>query len=131
MTKAVWSKWLDIGLILVLHFFIDLDFILVFKNQTELVLYSAILTSYFVNDAFVAKVITCFIVMFSVLQLSQPTVCRNPVCQNRTRFMLDINKSRYVDFQKVRIQETQAELPRGSIPRRFVSFSKIFLILFY
>ena len=35
--------------------------------------------------------------------------------------MLDINKSRYVDFQKVRIQETQAELPRGSIPRRFVT----------
>ena len=34
--------------------------------------------------------------------------------------MLDINNSRYVDFQKVRIQETQAELPRGSIPRRFV-----------
>ena len=67
LTKAVWSKWLDIVLILVLHFFIDLDFILVFKNQTELVLYSAILTSYFVNDAFVAKVITCFIVMFSVL----------------------------------------------------------------
>lgn len=48
---------------------------------------------------------------------TQPTVCRNPVCQNRARFMLDINKSRYVDFQKVRIQETQAELPRGSIPR--------------
>ena len=45
--------------------------------------------------------------------------------------MLDINKSRYVDFQKVRIQETQAELPRGSIPRRFVNFSKIFVILFY
>lgn len=31
--------------------------------------------------------------------------------------MLDTNKSRFVDFQKVRIQETQAELPRGSIPR--------------
>ena len=31
--------------------------------------------------------------------------------------MLDVNKSRFVDFQKVRIQETQAELPRGSIPR--------------
>ncbi|PKK28759.1 minichromosome maintenance complex component 6, partial [Columba livia] len=29
----------------------------------------------------------------------------------------NINKSRFVDFQKVRIQETQAELPRGSIPR--------------
>lgn len=23
----------------------------------------------------------------------------------------------FIDFQKVRIQETQAELPRGSIPR--------------
>lgn len=36
--------------------------------------------------------------------------------------MLDINKSRYVDFQKVRIQETQAELPRGCIPRRYDNF---------
>ncbi|KAK7092443.1 hypothetical protein V1264_008184 [Littorina saxatilis] len=48
---------------------------------------------------------------------TQPTICRNPVCNNRARFMLDVNKSRFVDFQKVRIQETQAELPRGSIPR--------------
>nr|AAC41267.1 zygotic DNA replication factor MCM6b [Xenopus laevis] len=48
---------------------------------------------------------------------TQPSICRNPVCANRKRFMLDTNKSRFVDFQKVRIQETQAELPRGSIPR--------------
>ncbi|CAG5124538.1 unnamed protein product [Candidula unifasciata] len=48
---------------------------------------------------------------------TQPTICRNPVCANRSRFMLDVNHSRFVDFQKVRIQETQAELPRGSIPR--------------
>ncbi|XP_051554164.1 MCM6 minichromosome maintenance deficient 6, like [Myxocyprinus asiaticus] len=48
---------------------------------------------------------------------TQPTICKNPVCANRRRFMLDTNKSRFVDFQKVRIQETQAELPRGSIPR--------------
>ena len=34
--------------------------------------------------------------------------------------MLNVNKSRFVDFQKVRIQETQAELPRGCIPRRYV-----------
>ncbi|XP_054707129.1 zygotic DNA replication licensing factor mcm6-like [Uloborus diversus] len=46
-----------------------------------------------------------------------PTICRNEVCNNRTRFQLDVNKSRFVDFQRVRIQETQAELPRGSIPR--------------
>jgi len=48
---------------------------------------------------------------------TQPGVCRNPVCQNTQRFELDIEKSRFVDFQKVRIQETHAELPRGSIPR--------------
>uniref|UniRef100_A0A4W4DTW8 DNA replication licensing factor MCM6 n=1 Tax=Electrophorus electricus TaxID=8005 RepID=A0A4W4DTW8_ELEEL len=48
---------------------------------------------------------------------TQPTICKNPVCANRRRFMLDTNKSRFVDFQKVRIQETQTELPRGAIPR--------------
>ncbi|KAL8183249.1 UNVERIFIED_CONTAM: MCM DNA helicase complex subunit mcm6 [Gekko kuhli] len=48
---------------------------------------------------------------------TQPNICKNPVCANRRRFLLDTNKSRFVDFQKVRIQETQAELPRGSIPR--------------
>ena len=40
--------------------------------------------------------------------------------------MLNVNKSRFVDFQKVRIQETQAELPRGCIPRRYC-FSRVFV----
>lgn len=31
--------------------------------------------------------------------------------------MLDVDKSEFVDFQKIRVQETQAELPRGCIPR--------------
>ncbi|CAI5444617.1 unnamed protein product [Caenorhabditis angaria] len=48
---------------------------------------------------------------------TQPTKCSNPQCMNRTRFSLDVNESTFVDFQKVRIQETQSELPRGSIPR--------------
>lgn len=39
------------------------------------------------------------------------------MCSNRRRFMLDVDKSTFIDFQKVRIQETQAELPRGCIPR--------------
>ncbi|KAG5318172.1 MCM6 factor, partial [Acromyrmex heyeri] len=37
--------------------------------------------------------------------------------QQFRRFLLDVDNSIFVDFQKVRIQETQAELPRGSIPR--------------
>ena len=32
---------------------------------------------------------------------TQPNICRNPVCANRRRFLLDTNKSRFVDFQKV------------------------------
>lgn len=31
--------------------------------------------------------------------------------------MLETDKSLFIDFQKVRIQETQSELPRGCIPR--------------
>eukprot|EP00088_Acartia_fossae_P023653 TRINITY_DN2467_c0_g1_i13.p1 TRINITY_DN2467_c0_g1~~TRINITY_DN2467_c0_g1_i13.p1 ORF type:complete len:815 (-),score=325.70 TRINITY_DN2467_c0_g1_i13:527-2971(-) len=48
---------------------------------------------------------------------TQPAICRNPVCNNRSRFILLMNKSKFVDFQKVRIQEVQSELPRGCIPR--------------
>ena len=48
---------------------------------------------------------------------TQPNSCRNPQCSNRQKFMLDINTSNFVDFQKVRIQEIQSELPRGCIPR--------------
>lgn len=50
-------------------------------------------------------------------KFTNPTICRNPVCANRRRFMLEVDKSLFIDFQKVRIQETQAELPRGCIPR--------------
>lgn len=48
---------------------------------------------------------------------TQPSSCKNPQCSNRQRFQLDLNNSKFVDFQKVRIQEVQSELPRGCIPR--------------
>ncbi|VDQ07854.1 unnamed protein product [Trichobilharzia regenti] len=48
---------------------------------------------------------------------AQPTICFNPQCGNRLKFELLTNESKFVDFQKVRVQETQSELPRGSIPR--------------
>lgn len=61
----------------------------------------------------------CQSVMSDVSQqfkYTQPSICRNVACQNRIKFMLDVNKSKFVDFQKLRIQETQSELPRGNIP---------------
>lgn len=50
-------------------------------------------------------------------KFTEPTICRNSLCSNRKKFKLLLHKSRFVDFQKVRIQETQTELPRGSMPR--------------
>lgn len=50
-------------------------------------------------------------------KFTQPSKCLNAICQNRRNFTLDVRKSTFVDFQKVCIQEIQAELPRGSIPR--------------
>ncbi|TPP64755.1 DNA helicase [Fasciola gigantica] len=62
----------------------------------------------------------CRVVIRNVEQpfkYTQPSVCFNPQCANRIKFELLTNESKFVDFQKVRVQETQSELPRGSIPR--------------
>ncbi|XP_023245921.1 DNA replication licensing factor Mcm6 isoform X2 [Copidosoma floridanum] len=62
----------------------------------------------------------CNIVIKNVEQqfkFTNPTICSNPACSNRRRFLLNTDKSEFVDFQKIRIQEPQEELPRGSIPR--------------
>ncbi|XKL61051.1 hypothetical protein PGB90_008108 [Kerria lacca] len=62
----------------------------------------------------------CRTIIYGVEQqfkFTQPTICRNPVCNNRRRFQLEIEKSIFVDFQKIKIQEIQSELPRGCIPR--------------
>jgi len=56
---------------------------------------------------------------------TQPIACSNPVCSNRQKFVLNNDASKFVDFQKVRIQETQQELPRGSIPRRYLCYCGI------
>lgn len=48
---------------------------------------------------------------------TEPLMCRNPVCQNRTHWELDVEKSRFCDWQKVRIQENANEIPTGSMPR--------------
>ncbi|KAG0721771.1 Zygotic DNA replication licensing factor mcm6-A [Chionoecetes opilio] len=50
-------------------------------------------------------------------KFTEPSICPNGVCSNRERFKLDTAQSQFVDFQKLRIQEVQSELPRGCIPR--------------
>uniref|UniRef100_A0A0N5B9A1 DNA replication licensing factor MCM6 n=1 Tax=Strongyloides papillosus TaxID=174720 RepID=A0A0N5B9A1_STREA len=50
---------------------------------------------------------------------TQPSRCSNAQCGNSSRFKSEVTESQFVDFQRLRIQETQEELPRGSIPRTF------------
>lgn len=50
---------------------------------------------------------------------TEPTECPNTACGNRNRsgWRLDIGKSTFVDWQKVKLQESSHEIPTGSMPR--------------
>ena len=47
----------------------------------------------------------------------QPILCQNSTCNNRTGWQLNIEQSKFSDWQKVRIQENANEIPTGSMPR--------------
>ncbi|CAD5219544.1 unnamed protein product [Bursaphelenchus okinawaensis] len=62
----------------------------------------------------------CGITIRNVLQQFKhtlPAKCESTNCSNRSRFSLDPHDSTFVDYQRVRIQESQEELPLGCIPR--------------
>lgn len=48
---------------------------------------------------------------------TEPLKCRNPGCENSRNFKVILDQSKFVDFQKVRIQESSDEIPSGSMPR--------------
>ncbi|TFK64055.1 MCM-domain-containing protein [Pluteus cervinus] len=48
---------------------------------------------------------------------TEPALCPNPTCGNRTAWKLQIDTSKFTDWQKVRIQENPSEIPTGSMPR--------------
>ncbi|KAJ6144727.1 DNA replication licensing factor mcm6 [Penicillium chermesinum] len=48
---------------------------------------------------------------------TEPTECPNQQCGNRHGWRLDIGKSTFVDWQKVKLQESSHEIPTGSMPR--------------
>jgi MCM OB domain len=43
--------------------------------------------------------------------------CRNPACNNAKDWELDMKRSRFVDWQRLRVQENADEIPPGSMPR--------------
>ncbi|KAJ2665020.1 MCM DNA helicase complex subunit mcm6 [Coemansia sp. RSA 1199] len=50
-------------------------------------------------------------------QYTEPGVCDNPVCQNRTVWTLVVERSKFADWQRIRVQESASEIPAGSMPR--------------
>lgn len=48
---------------------------------------------------------------------TEPPQCPNPICGNRTGWRLDVRRSTFVDWQKVKLQESSHEIPTGSMPR--------------
>ncbi|ODQ46486.1 hypothetical protein PICMEDRAFT_16365 [Pichia membranifaciens NRRL Y-2026] len=48
---------------------------------------------------------------------TEPTSCINSTCVNQSEWTLNISKSQFLDWQKVRVQENSNEIPNGSMPR--------------
>ncbi|CCF57789.1 hypothetical protein KAFR_0D01430 [Kazachstania africana CBS 2517] len=48
---------------------------------------------------------------------TEPTFCPNPSCENRAFWTLNVSRSKFLDWQKIRIQENANEIPNGSMPR--------------
>ncbi|EGG06941.1 uncharacterized protein MELLADRAFT_86241 [Melampsora larici-populina 98AG31] len=48
---------------------------------------------------------------------TEPNICPNIQCNNRTDWKLSIEQSIFSDWQRVRIQENSNEIPTGSMPR--------------
>ncbi|KAK8440256.1 MCM DNA helicase complex subunit mcm6 [Candidozyma auris] len=49
-----------------------------------------------------------------VFKYTEPTSCS---CGNKSYWTLNVSKSQFIDWQKVRIQENSNEIPTGSMPR--------------
>eukprot|EP00126_Sphaerothecum_destruens_P004360 Sdes_comp18139_c0_seq1m7613 len=48
---------------------------------------------------------------------TEPSICSNTMCPNRAKWHLLTEQSRFVDWQKIRVQENSEEIPSGSMPR--------------
>ena len=47
----------------------------------------------------------------------EPTFCRTPNCKNKISWSLVLEKSVFIDFQKLKVQEDPSQIPAGNMPR--------------
>ncbi|GMM36029.1 MCM DNA helicase complex subunit [Saccharomycopsis crataegensis] len=52
-----------------------------------------------------------------IFKYTEPSACTNPNCENQSYWSLNVQKSHFVDWQKIKIQENPNEIPTGSMPR--------------
>ncbi|TMW59052.1 hypothetical protein Poli38472_007197 [Pythium oligandrum] len=50
-------------------------------------------------------------------KFTEPIKCQNPFCPNTSAWELNTEKSIFVDWQRVKVQENSDEIPPGSMPR--------------
>jgi DNA replication licensing factor MCM6 len=50
-------------------------------------------------------------------RFTEPKICINPQCVNRSRWDLNTEESVFCDWQKLRVQENPTDIPAGSMPR--------------
>ncbi|KAJ1641011.1 hypothetical protein T492DRAFT_925371 [Pavlovales sp. CCMP2436] len=48
---------------------------------------------------------------------TEPMCCAQKSCTNRTVWTLDVKRSKFADWQRVRVQENTSEIPAGCMPR--------------
>lgn len=48
---------------------------------------------------------------------AEPPVCPSADCGNRTNWKLIVERSKFVDWQRIRVQEHSTEIPPGAMPR--------------
>ena len=53
------------------------------------------------------------------MRYTTPTICRNPQCNNasKNKWQLQMDRSKFADWQRIRVQEATDEIPAGSLPR--------------
>nr|CAG8552573.1 12842_t:CDS:10 [Entrophospora candida] len=49
---------------------------------------------------------------------TEPSLCKTPTCSNRNKWILNIDKSDFTDWQRIRIQENPNEIPTGEMVDR-------------
>ena len=48
---------------------------------------------------------------------TEPSICLSETCGNRNKWTLERDGCKFVDWQRVRVQENADEVPAGSLPR--------------